>query len=412
MRPIFIALSPNVEKEDLLLAWRLLFSPQNWQSGRAVNQLETAFKEYFQTKYAVSFASGRTALWAVLKALDLKKNDEVLLQAYTCVAVPNAVLALGAKPVWVDIHPETFNLDDRDLKKKISSRTKAVIVQHTFGQAAAVEKIIDLAKRRQLLVIEDCAQSLGAKYRGQKLGTLADAAIFSFGRDKIISSVFGGLAIANQKRIGERLKKIQASLPLPSKFWIFQQLIHPLAFSLIINTYSLLGLGKGIHFLLRSTGFLSRAVYRQEKKGQMETGLMKKMPHALAVLAMKQFRKLVKFNRHRRKIARFYQRELQGLPFELPLFSRDHVFLRYTIKTAKAVELIEFAKKRGVFLGDWYRPVIAPRGVEMSQVFYQPGTCPKAEETSAQSVNLPTHPSMTFQDARKVVKVIKYFCES
>ncbi len=123
------------------------------------------------------------------------------------------------------------------------------------------------------------------------------------------------------------------------------------------------------------------------------------------------FKKLEKFNSHRQKIAKFYSRELRGLPLELPQVepSSRHVFLRYTIKTEKAEELIHFSKERGVHLGDWYRPVIAPEGVDLKKVFYQAGSCPKAEKASAMSVNLPTHPKMTMEDAKRIVKVIRRF---
>ena len=411
MKPIFIALSPNTEKDDVKLAWSLLFSPQKWQKGKEIKELEESFKKCFQAKFSISFSSGRTALWAILKALGIKNGDEILLQAYTCVVVPNSITSFNAKPVWVDINPKTFNMDVEDLKKKISKKTKAVIVQHTFGQPAEIEKIVEIAREHDLLVIEDCAQSLGGEYRGKKLGAFGDVAFFSFGRDKIISSVFGGMAITNSVKIGKRLKQIQGGLDFPPKTWVFQQLIHPLAFALIISIYSFFGLGKILHFLGQKSSFLSRAVYKEEKLGRMPKVLLAKLPNGLAALALKQFKKLEKFNSHRQKIAKFYNRELRGLPLELPQVepARRHVFLRYTIKTEKAEGLIHFAKKRGLYLGDWYRPVIAPEGVDFKKVFYQAGSCPKAEKASLMSVNLPTHPKMRMEDAKKVVFTVKKF---
>jgi len=161
MNPIFIALSPNTQPEDVFLAFKLLFSPRKWQGGKEIKKLEESFKKYFQAKFAISFLSGRTSLWSILKSLGIGEGDEVLLQAYTCVVVPNPIVALGAKPVWVDINKETFNMDVGDFEKKISKNSKAVIVQHTFGQPAWVEKIVKIAKKYKLFVIEDCAQALG-----------------------------------------------------------------------------------------------------------------------------------------------------------------------------------------------------------------------------------------------------------
>jgi perosamine synthetase len=410
-KPIFTSLLPNTEKEDIFLALRLLFSPSRWQKGKEIKKLEEAFRKYFQAKYSVSFSSGRTALWAILKSLDIKKDDEVLLQAYTCVVVPNAITSLGAKPVWVDIDQDTFNMDVTNLKSKISKKAKVIIIQHTFGQAAEIEEIKKIAKKHKLFVIEDCAQSLGAEYQKKRLGTFGEAAFFSFGRDKVISSVFGGLAIANNKRVGKRLEEIQAKLPFPFPSWIFQQLLHPLVFSVVVSTYRFFWIGKIFHFLLQQINLLSRAVAKEEKMGQMKPRLFTRLPNALAALALKQFKKLESFNKRRIKIARFYEKELKGLPIELPKIKKDchHIFLRYTIKTEKPEGLIQFAKKNNIFLGDWYRPVIAPKGTDFKKVFYQSGRCPQAEKASARSVNLPTYPKMTLRDAKRVVTVVKKF---
>lgn len=410
-RPIFISLSPNTQKEDVLLALKLLFSPRKWQEGEESGKLEKAFRKYFKIKFAVSFLSGRTSLWAILKALGVKKGDEVLLQAYTCVVVPNSIISLGVKPIWVDINEETFNMDVEDFEKKITPRTKAVIVQHTFGQAAKIEKIVDIAKKQKLLVIEDCAQALGGEYMGEKLGTFGDVAFFSFGRDKIISSVFGGMVITDDKEIGERLEKIRDDLSFPPKTWILQQLFHPLAFSIIIPTYSLFSFGKILQFLFQKASLLSRAVAKKEKMGEMPRVLFSKLPNGLASLALKQFMRLSEFNKKRIEIAKFYSRELKDLEVELPKIKKDcrHVFLRYTIKTERADELMRFSKKRRVFLGDWYNPVIAPKGTDFKKVFYQLGSCPKAEKDSGLTVNLPTHSKMTLKDAKRVVTVVKKF---
>jgi len=410
-KSIFIGLSPNVQKKDLILDLNLFFQPWRWQKGLAVKKLEKTFRQYFQVNQALSFISGRTALWAILQAMGLNQGDEILLQAYTCVVIPNTIIALGARPVWVDINPETFNLNTRDLEKKITPKTKAIIVQYTFGQPAKIKEIMKICEKHKLLLIEDCAQALGGEYQGQKLGTFADASFFSFGRDKIISSVFGGMAITNDKKLGNRLTQIQKQMPLPRQAWIAQQLFHPLAFSLIISVYNCFDLGKLIHFLMTRLGLLSRAVAQKEKHGQIITHLQARMPNALAVLALSQFQRLELFNQKRIKIANLYQKELKNLKIHLPKRKENnrHVFLRYTIKMNRPETLIKFARKRGIFLGDWYRPVIAPKGVDQNKVFYQTGSCPQAEKTAAMSVNLPTHPKMTIKDAKKVIKILKEF---
>ena len=134
----------------------------------------------------------------MIKSFDITYGDEVIVQAFTCLAVPEVVIWCGAKPVYLDID-ESLNLDIRLLEKSISSKTRIIIVQHTFGIPAKIDMIKKIAQKHNIILIEDCAHSLGAKYNSQKIGTFGDAAFFSFGRDKVISSVFGGLAFINPR---------------------------------------------------------------------------------------------------------------------------------------------------------------------------------------------------------------------
>ena len=213
--PIAISLSPNTQKDDVILALRLLLKPRVWIKGKETIKLENDFKKYLGCPFAFSFDSGRSSLLAILKCLGIGPGDEVLLQAFTCVAVVNPILWVGAKPVFVDIEKDGFNMDPVDLKKKITKRSKVLIVQHTFGQPARLQQILKIARNHRLLVVEDCAQALGAEYQGRKVGTFGIAAIFSFGRDKVISSVFGGMAVTSDSQLGEKLEDFQKNLKFP-----------------------------------------------------------------------------------------------------------------------------------------------------------------------------------------------------
>ena len=163
LKPISISLSPNTEEDDVRLAFKLLFQPWRYKNSENYSRyLEEEFKKYFGVKYAISFNSGRSALMAILDALDIKKDDEILLQAFTCNSAVNPILNRGVKPVFIDVD-ETINLDPNDLKKKITSKSKAVMIQHTFGWPAKIEEISKISKENNLFLIEDCAHSLGAK---------------------------------------------------------------------------------------------------------------------------------------------------------------------------------------------------------------------------------------------------------
>lgn len=271
LKPISISLSPNTEKDDIRLAFKLLFQPWKWKArdkGQAASdELEEEFKKYLGLKHAISFNSGRSALMAILGSLGLQKDEEVLLQAFTCNAVPNPVIWAGLKPVYVDINEQTFNIDAGDLKKKITSRSKAVIVQHAFGLPAEMDEILEICEENNLILIEDCAHSLGATYNGKIVGTFGKAAFFSFSRDKVISSVYGGMAVTNDDELAKQLREYQEKIGYPSYFWIKQQLLHPVLMNwLILPTYSIFG--KYLLILFQWLHILSKAVHWKEKEAE------------------------------------------------------------------------------------------------------------------------------------------------
>ena len=137
------------------------------------------------------------------------------MQAFTCNAVPNPVLWAGLKPVYVDCDEKTFNIDKEDLKKKITPRSRVLIVQHTFGLPADMDAISEICRKNNLILIEDCAHSLGAEYKNKKVGTFGKAAFFSFSRDKVISSVYGGMAVTEDHELTKKIKEYQLKIGYP-----------------------------------------------------------------------------------------------------------------------------------------------------------------------------------------------------
>ena len=417
MKPILISLSPNTEKDDVIMAAGLLLRPWRWKEGREQKKLEKRFEKLYPGFQAFGFGSGRTALWAVLKALGVKKGDEVLVPVPTCVVVPNAVLAAGAKPVFVDTEKNSVNLSLTDLKSKFTRRTRAVIVQHLFGYPDEVEKIKNWCQEKDIWLIEDCAQALGAMIRGKLVGSFGVAAIFSFGRDKIISSVNGGLAVIKKGPPAERLKKLYHSLPYPSLAAMARGLLHPLLFAVANPLYFSLklgkfSLGKGLVYLFQQLRLVKRPVLPVELAGRLPASQRCRLAEAQAALAYHQFNKLKRNLSRRRKIASFYFNQLKQVPSVTLINQRRETkpaFLRFPILVDSPQMLIRFALERKVQLGNWYRPVIAPEGVELKKVGYRPGSCPHAENLSRRLVNLPTYPKMSMLEAERVVKALKEF---
>ena len=308
-RPIAISLSPNTQKDDVLLALKTLFTPIKWFDFRETEKLENEFAKYFGKEYkAMAVNSGRSAEYLILKALGIQEGDKVAVQALTCVAAVNPILWNEAKPIFIDVD-DTYNMDPNDLEKKVSENTRAIIVQHTFGVPTDFNKIKIVTQKhckkfkKKVYIIEDCAVSLGAKYHKKKVGTLSDVSFFSFGRDKVISSVFGGMILCKDEKLYENIKKERDELLYPSFFWVTQQLLHPILFSVILPLYNFgfgkFTVGKMLMFILQKTGFLSRAVYSKEKIGLKPKHFPGKMPGGLSILAINQLKKLDNYNKIR-----------------------------------------------------------------------------------------------------------------
>ena len=354
---------------------------------------------------------------AILDAIGVGEGDEVLLQAFTCNAVPNPILWAQAKPVYIDI-ADDLNIDPADLERKITLRRaqgkhpKAVIVQHTLGVPADMERVMRIAQQHNLIVIEDCAHALGATYKERLVGTLGDVSFFSFGRDKVISSIYGGMATTNNPEIGRKLEEFWKKCKYPSHFWVLQQLFHPVIFAIALPAYNFFALGKIMIKLGQRVKLLSLAVTRKEKKGGMPSYFPRRMPGALAVLALHQFRKLEKFNNHRKQIARFYQKSISSRNV-IPVYDAvkttnggGSIFLRWSMLSFARDRILKTARRQGIYLGDWYASVIAPADTDLEKMHYIQGSCPKAEQVAKQIFNLPTHINISPKDARKIVEVL------
>jgi dTDP-4-amino-4,6-dideoxygalactose transaminase len=418
-KPISISLSPNTEKDDIQLAFRLLFQSWRWKTINnkqlTINTLEEEFKRYLGVKFAVSFNSGRSAFLAILNSLSLNKGDEVLLQAFTCNAVPNPIIWAGLKPIYVDCDERNFNIDIEDLKRTLrqaqGKKPKVLMVQHTFGLPADLDEILEICQENKLILIEDCAHSLGATYKGKKVGNFGKASFFSFGRDKIISSVYGGMAVTNDENLAKKIKKFQEKCDLPSNFWIFQQLLHPILVNfLILPLYGFFDIGRLILLFFQKIKILSKAVSKKEKKGKKPVYFPKRFPNALAVLALNQLKKLERFILHQKEIARFYGENLKNTNFILPKENQERVYMRYSVLIGdyETDEILKKSRKSKIFLNDgWRKTPITPPDTNQKAMEYLSGSCSTAEKIAKTILNLPTHINISQKDAQKIIDSLK-----
>lgn len=200
---------PTLEGNELAYVTEAIKT--NWISsaGEFISQFEKKFAEYCGVKYGVSCSNGTTALHLAIEALGIGEGDEVITPTFSMAASTNAILYAGAKPVFVDSELETWNIDVHKIEEKITPKTKAIMVVHTYGHPVNMDKVNEAAKKYHLLVIEDAAEAHGAEYKGRKVGSLGDVACFSFYANKIITTGEGGMVITNNEQWAERAKKLR-----------------------------------------------------------------------------------------------------------------------------------------------------------------------------------------------------------
>ncbi len=187
-----------------------VFKTGHFVLGEQVQQLESSVAEYCHAAYAIGCASGSDALLLALMAAEVGPGDEVIVPSYTFFATASAVARLGAKIVFADIDPQTFNLDPADVARRVTSHTKAIIPVHLFGQCADMDMVHDVAHGNDLIVIEDAAQAIGAEYRGQRTGALGDVACFSFYPTKNLGGAGdGGMLTTNNERLADRFSLLR-----------------------------------------------------------------------------------------------------------------------------------------------------------------------------------------------------------
>jgi len=206
MIPVCKPWLPGNEKKYVLDALNT-----NWISsaGKYIEKFEEDFAKFCRTDYAVCCTSGLAALHLACAAIGLKKGDEVIVSTFTMAASINAIIFTGAKPVLVDCDEKTYCIDVNKIEEKITEKTKAIMPVHIYGHPCEMDKILELAKKYNLFVIEDAAEAHGAEYRGEKCGSMGDIGCFSFYANKIFTTGEGGMCVTNNKGFADRMKKLR-----------------------------------------------------------------------------------------------------------------------------------------------------------------------------------------------------------
>lgn len=357
MIPIAKPIISDEEVEEVVKVLRSGFIAQ----GPKVAEFEEKFAEYIGVKHAVAASSGTTALHLALLAAGVGLGDEVITTPFTFAATGNSVLYVGAKPVFVDIDNETYNLDPEKIENAVTDKTKAIMPVHLYGQPADMDPINRTADDHGLLIIEDAAQAHGALYNGKRTGSLGDMGCFSFYPTKNMTTSEGGIITTDNEEMA----------------------------------------GKAC--VLRAHG-------ESERYTHVVLGYNFRMTDIAAAIGIVQLKKLEKFNEKRIENAKYLTEhidKIKGIKAPYVADNVKHVFHQYTVRVEKSKrdELIEFLTSRGIGTGIHY-----PKPIYQQKIYQERGfsaSCPEAENAASEVLSLPVHPSLEGNDLKKIVSVLK-----
>lgn len=333
--------------------------------GEKIRLFERNFANYIGVKHAVAVSNGTTALDTALKALKVSPGDEVVTPAFSFVASSNCILFQGAKPVFADINPRTFNLEPSDVIQKITAKTKAIICAHLFGQPPDMRELEEVAEERKIALVEDAAQAHGAEYKGQKTGSIGTIGCFSFYATKNMTTGEGGMITTNDSELARRAR-------------------------LIIDHG------------------------QDEKYNHVILGYNYRMPEVCAAIGLVQLRKLDGFNRKRRENAEILTKGVQKIGGLVPPYVSEgvkHVFYQYVVKVKDDFPigrdgLAEHLEKMRVGVAVHYPTPIYKQPL-YRELGYGKTTCPKAEDACKRVLSLPVHPAVTKEDIAYVIDVLE-----
>jgi dTDP-4-amino-4,6-dideoxygalactose transaminase len=323
--------------------------------------LEADVAKYHGVKYAVSVASGTDALHLALRAAGIKPGDEVITTPFTFIATAEAVSYLGAAPVFVDIHPGTFNMDVAKIEAAITKKTRAILPVHLYGQAVEMDTLMQIAKKHGLKVIEDCAQSFGAEFRGRKTGTFGEFGCFSFFPSKNLGGYGdGGMVITDDLKLAERL-------------------------------LSLRNHGSHVRYYHDEIGYNSRLDEIQA-----------------AILRIK-FKHIDEYNTKRGNNARLYNRYFAASGIQTPaeLDGAKHVYHQYTIKVKNRDAVKKKLDEGKIASSMIYYPVPLHLQAAYKDLALGPGSLPKTEQVSHEVLSLPMYPELTEEQIKTVTEAVK-----
>jgi perosamine synthetase len=385
--------------EALCLMSAVASTPFNSSDARRAG-LAAAVRMHVPAAGVFAFGSARGAIAACLRAANLEAGAEVLVSSFTCLAVPTAVVAAGARPAYVDINPLTLNTPAHAIVKRLTGRVRAVIVQHTLGAAAEIDEVVSVARDRGVLVIEDCALAHGSRHNGRPLGSFGDAAVWSMELSKLFTTGWGGVLAVQNNDFAQRVRLQHAALPEPNVAQTLRRAIQTSVTGLAYRP-SVYGAAKyGVAALFKA-GLFRGSTPAAEAQGAPGVDFVAKLPGAQAVLAERQWRSLP-FAAERAVANAAHVREsveavgLTALATPAPGDSAATPRVPFLVADRRAAS--SWFRRAGIELGSWFDEPISPMPADPRAVGYDAGAYPNAEWVARHIVNLPSHSRLIDSD--------------
>ncbi|GAB6168283.1 DegT/DnrJ/EryC1/StrS family aminotransferase [Clostridium carnis] len=376
--------------EELSKATLDVLSSANYIMGKNVIEFEKEFAEFIGVKHAISVGNGTDALVIALKAMGIGEGDEVITSPFTFFATAESISAVGAIPVFVDAEKETFNIDVTKIEEKITSKTKAIMPVHIFGQSAEMDTINEIAKKHNLLVIEDACQAIGGKYKGRKIGSLGDVACFSFFPTKNLGCAGdGGMIVTDNDKIATiaRALKAHGSGENGQK-----------AYNLLNN----------IEEEIKKAEGANDTVYNPLKYYNYLIGYNSRLDAMQAAILRVKLKEIDGWNAKRREIVNIYNEALQNEDLVTPICKEEneHVYHMYILQSENREEVIAKLKDAGIATGVYY-----PVPLHLQKVYknlgYKEGDMPVSEYLSHRTFAIPVYPELTEEQVKYIINSIK-----
>ncbi|MDF2504124.1 DegT/DnrJ/EryC1/StrS family aminotransferase [Clostridium sp.] len=369
-----------------------VLSSANYIMGKNVIEFEKEFSNYLGVKHSISVGNGTDALIIALKSLGIGKGDEVITSPFTFFATAESISSVSATPVFVDIEKDTFNIDVSKIEEKITSKTKAILPVHIFGQPVDMDEILFIAKKHNLCVIEDACQAIGSEYKGKKIGTFGDVACFSFYPTKNLGCAGdGGMIVTNKDHIAIIAKALR---------------VHGSG----ENGQKAYNLLENIHEEVIEDKNTSETLYNPLKYYNYLIGFNSRLDAMQAAILSVKLKYIDKWNTIRRYNVKYYNENIENKnivkPFEKQ--NRKHVYHMYIIQSKERDRMINYLNKKGIATGIYYS---VPLHLQKAYkgLCYKKGDMPNAEYISHRTFAIPMYAELTDKQREYIVEAVNNF---